>query len=80
MRPRRGLQRPNAVGIFLPEQFDQLSEYCVIVRQFVVADTFPVERLGRSFRVGITVQYRSISPFRVSPVFVHESDAGEPHF
>jgi hypothetical protein len=49
----------------------------VIVSRFVVADAFPVKRLGRSFRRGITIEHLGISAFGVRPIFAHERDASE---
>ena len=79
LNPRGSLQRPHAIGIFLLKLARQLTEDGVIIRQFVMADAFPVKGFRRGFTVWIMIEHRSVSAFRLSPVLTHERNAREAH-
>lgn len=75
MLPRRCLQRPRAVGIFVSEQLRHLAEDGVIVCRLVLAHAAPVERLGCDFGIWVTFQDVFVAPFRIGPLFVHKRES-----
>ena len=77
LSPGGGFHGPDAVTVFLLKLTCQGAEHRVVVRPFVVADTFPVESLGRRFRIRITIEHFRVPAFRISPVFVHESNSSQ---
>ncbi len=52
----------------------------MIVRRFVVAHAFPVERFRRRFGIWITIEHGGISRFGIRPVFVRERNGGQSQF
>ena len=77
MSPRKRFQRPGTVRVFLLELLPQLAQHCVIVRRFVVAYTFPVQRFGRCLRVRITFEHLCIPALRVGPALTHKSNTSQ---